>query len=516
MPQPLTRDDAIRLAHDDFDSGGFLRHLTRRVAYKTESQDSERAQVQQAYLLDELAPELAKLGFSSRLVANPIAPSAPFLIAERIEAAALPTVLTYGHGDVVLGYDAQWRAGLSPWTVAVEGDRWYGRGTADNKGQHSINLAALAAVLAARAGRLGYNVRMIFETGEEIGSPGLQEVCAAERESLAADLFLASDGPRVSAERPTLFLGSRGSVNFELSVTLRDGAHHSGNWGGALRNPGVVLSHAIASMIDANGRIDVEGLRPPPLGGAVREALADIVLGSDESAPAVDEDWGEPGLTPTERVIGWNALEVLALQCGNANAPVNAIQPSARAICQLRFVVGTDWERLDAHLNAHLARHGFPQVKVNVLRGAPATRLDPRDPWVIWALGSLQRSTGKKPALLPNLGGTVPNDVFAGTLGQPTVWVPHSYPACAQHAPNEHLLASVTREALAVMAGLWWDLGETGAAVLAERAALVDQAGDPHAGRAAFSQDAVAPLPGSRDADPLSHDVPASARVLAP
>ena len=64
----------------------------------------------------------------------------------------LPTVLVYGHGDVVRGYAAQWRAPLDPWSLIVEGDRWYGRGTADNKGQHTINLGALASVLAAREG----------------------------------------------------------------------------------------------------------------------------------------------------------------------------------------------------------------------------------------------------------------------------------------------------------------------------------------------------------------------------
>ena len=78
-------------------------------------------------------------------------------------------------------------------------------------------------------------------------------------------------------------------------------------------------------------------------------------------------------------------------------------------------------------------------------------------------------TSGKKPALLPNLGGTVPNDVFADTLGLPTLWVPHSYPACSQHAPNEHLLGSVAREALGVMAGIWWDLGEDGSRIAALR-----------------------------------------------
>jgi hypothetical protein len=82
----------------------------------------------------------------------------------------------------------------------------------------------------------------------------------------------------------------------------------------------------------------------------------------------------------------------------------------------------------------------------------------------------MERSTGKRPALLPNLGGSLPNDIFANTLGLPTLWVPHSYPACAQHAPNEHLLAPVAREGLAIMAGLFWDLGESGETVRAERA----------------------------------------------
>ncbi len=114
-------------------------------------------------------------------------------------------------------------------------------------------------MLAARGGRLGYNVKVILETGEETGSPGLEAMCASEHDALAADVFLASDGPRVRASRPTMFLGSRGVFNFDLHVKLREGGHHSGNWGGLLRNPGVRLAHAIASLIDAHGRLLVTG-----------------------------------------------------------------------------------------------------------------------------------------------------------------------------------------------------------------------------------------------------------------
>ncbi|WP_206950596.1 M20 family metallopeptidase [Trinickia acidisoli] len=467
------RQQAIARVLDVYDSGQLLDDLRRRVGFRTESQNPEQAGALHAYLAGEIAPTLTRLGFTCRIAANAIAERAPFLIAERIEDPALPTVLTYGHGDVVRGYDDQWRTGLAPWQVTVVGDRWYGRGSADNKGQHSINFAALSAVLDARDGKLGYNVKVIFEMGEEIGSPGLAEICAKERAALASDLFIASDGPRVSAERPTVFLGSRGGVNFDLTVDLREGAHHSGNWGGVLRNPATVLAHAIASLVDRRGAIVVDGLRPPPVSDTVRRALADIELGGDEHAPAIDPDWGEPGLTPTERVIAWNTLEVLAFKAGNPDAPVNAIPPVARATCQLRFVVGTDSMHVAEHLAAHFARHGFNEVQVTVTRSAAATRLDPKDPWVDWVLASISTTTGKKPALLPNLGGTVPNDVFADTLGLPTLWVPHSYPACSQHAPNEHLLGSVAREALGVMAGIWWDLGEDARRIANVRAARV-------------------------------------------
>jgi len=350
----------------------------------------------------------------------------------------------------------------------VDGDRWYGRGTADNKGQHSINLGALQQVLAVRDGQLGYSFKLLLEMGEEVGSPGLREVCEQHRDALQADLFLASDGPRVAAERPTLFLGSRGGVNFDLRISLRPAGHHSGNWGGLLANPGVRLAHAIASLVDANGRILVPGLLPASLPDNVRQALQTITVGGGADDPEVDADWGEPGLSPTERVIGWNCLEVLAFKTGNPEAPVNAIPGHASAHCQVRYVVGSDSENFMRHLRTHLDTHGFTDVQVEQFGPLmEATRLDPDNPWVQWALASIQRSTGKPPALLPNLGGTLPNDVFAKVLGQPTLWVPHSYPACAQHAPNEHLLGSVAREALPLMAGLFWDLGEQGAELAA-------------------------------------------------
>ena len=455
----MDRSAVIRNAADYYHSGRFLADLDRRVGFHTESVRGKREDLA-AYLTEEIVPALAKSGFSSELCRTADNGRNLFLIAERHEDAALPTVLMYGHGDVVAGMEDRWSEGLTPWRVTVRGDRLYGRGTADNKGQHSINLGAFAEVLAARNGRVGFNMKVLLEMGEEIGSPELTGVCRSQRERLKADVLISSDGPRLSAQRPTLFLGARGIFKFRLTADLRASEHHSGNWGGLLVNPATLLANAIASMVDGNGRILLEGLRPPALPEAVRQALADIVLTPGADDPAIDAEWGEPGLTPAERVYGWNALEVLALAAGDTQHPVNAIPGKAEAVCQLRFVVGTDLQGAAEAIRAHLAAKGFPQIALAVEWVEPATRLDLDNRWVRWAVASIEQTTAKKIALLPNFGGTVPNECFAKDLALPTLWVPHSYPGCNQHAPNEHMLGSVAEEGIRIMAGLFWDLGE--------------------------------------------------------
>lgn len=467
----MTEQQAVDQAMRYFDSGEFQQILARRIACVTESQRGDRDSELRHYLHGEIGPQLAALGFRLHFIDNPVAAQRPFLVATRIEAENLPTLLVYGHGDVVFGDDENWRDGLDPWRLTEEGDRWYGRGSADNKGQHCVNLAALEQVYHARGGRLGFNCKILFEMGEEISSPGLAELCQQQQALLRADLFIASDGPRVSAPRPTLFLGSRGAVNFRLTINARDNAYHSGNWGGLLSNPGTRLASAIASLVNAQGVLQVEALKPDSLSAAVRAILSDIEVGGMPGDPALDANWGEPGLTAAERLYGWNTLEVLAFETGNPARPMNAIPGTATAVCQLRFVVGTDWENLVAHVQAHLHASGFDDVQVDFLRGSPATRLDPQSPLVAWALESLAISSNKKPALLPNLGGSLPNEVFSDILGLPTLWVPHSYPACGQHGVNEHMLKSVAREGLQIMTRLLWQLGEEGEALLARQQA---------------------------------------------
>jgi acetylornithine deacetylase/succinyl-diaminopimelate desuccinylase-like protein len=112
----------------------------------------------------------------------------------------------------------EWRNGLNPWQTTRIGGRVYGRGTADNKEQHSINLAALRAVREARGGEVGFNAIFIIEMGEEIASADLGKVCMSLRDELKADLFIASDGPRLSADRPTPYFSAAAAVFASIST----------------------------------------------------------------------------------------------------------------------------------------------------------------------------------------------------------------------------------------------------------------------------------------------------------
>ncbi|KPH97898.1 peptidase M20 [Actinobacteria bacterium OK074] len=454
IPQEIARK-----AEDFVDSGAFFTELSAMVAYPTESTRPEGHVAVKAYLDEVLSPALTGLGCTVAQYDNPVHPGAPFLVGRRVESPDLPTVLCYGHADVVDGHAGRWSEDRDPWTLTADGERWYGRGAADNKGQHLVNLAALRLLLADK-GALGFNLTFLFESGEEIGSPGLTAFAAAHQELLSADVLVASDGPRLDAATPTLFLGSRGGVQIVLDADLRPDSYHSGNWGGVLRNPATTLAGAIASLVDGHGRLLVPELLPPELPLAVRDSLAHVTVANSPGDPVPDPDWGARQLTPAERLYAWNTLEVLSLGAADIDRPVNAIPGRARAVLQLRYVAGTDVERTEEIVAGHLADRGYGMVDVKVTGRFAASRTPLDDPWVGWAKAVLERAVDRPVTVLPNIGGSLPNSVFTDVLGLPTLWLPHSYPGCLQHAPDEHLLAPIAREGVVLAAALFHALGD--------------------------------------------------------
>lgn len=119
-------------------------------------------------------------------------------------------------------------------------------------------------------------------------------------------------------------------------------------------------------------------------------------------------------------------------------------------------------------LRRHVDCRGFNDIALDLLQVYHATRFDPSHKLVDFTLSTIAEATGKKPALLPNFGGGVPNYIFSDILKMPTLWIPHSYPSCGQHGADEHMLKSIGREGLKVMVQMFWKIGEDGIALFSD------------------------------------------------
>ena len=455
-------DQALENSNKWFTDGKFFDKLSSLVNIVTDSKNAVSVEDLTSYYTDGLSDILTELGLQTEIIDNPIKGGPPFLIGKRIESSELKTILLYGHGDTVPLQEGQWFEGIIPNELKIIDKKIYGRGVADNKGQHLINLLALLSVLKIRK-KLGFNLKIVFEMGEEIGSPGLFDLCEQYKDYFESDVLIASDGPRVAIDVPTIFLGSRGAINFELEAKYREGAHHSGNWGGVLRDPGVRLSHALSIITDKYGKILIENWKPTSLSVEVRDRLHSLPTTISETVE-IDENWGEPGLSSNEKLFGWNSFSVLALRSGNIDMPVNAIQPSAKALCQLRFVVGTDTNKVISSLRDHLDQNGFNDIKIITENAInfEASRTNLNNIWLEKVEHILEKFHRGKIHVIPNLAGSLPNNCFTDILGIPTIWIPHSYKECSQHAPNEHVPIELLQNSLLLMTDLYWNLGSDG------------------------------------------------------
>jgi len=458
-----TRNGAMARAQAALDDGSFLEDLRRRVAIPTESQVAGRQPDLYRYCTDEIGPSFKKMGWDVQIFDNPVKERGPILIAQRIEGKGLPTMLGYGHGDVVRAIKSEWREGLDPWVMKIEDNKIYGRGVVDNKGQHTLAMHALHAVQQERGGRLGFNAKFMVETGEEQGSPGLDAFIKDHKELLAADFFLGLDGPRQSFSRPEINLGCRGGVMFDLVCDLRKIALHSGHWGGVMKDAGLRLAQALTAIVSTDGRIQVPELLPRHVPESVLRAARAMVIDPVPGMPDPDKDWGEPGLSKPEKVYAWTSFIVLAYSCGNPDNPVNAVPGYAKARCQIRHTVDTDRATFIPAIRRFLDERGFQDITIGTEVGRDLfspSRTDPDHPWAQWVARSMERSYGTPPNLTPNSSGSNPSEMFKVHLDVPVMWAGQSYAGCSQHGPNEHGLKTLFHEGLGYMAGVYWDLGE--------------------------------------------------------
>jgi acetylornithine deacetylase/succinyl-diaminopimelate desuccinylase-like protein len=373
-------------------------------------------------------------------------------------------VLLYGH------YDVQPAEPLEPWASppfepSERDGRLYGRGVADNKGQH---LAHILGVGAAREawGEVPLPVTLILEGEEESSSPHLAAFAQTHRGALAARVAVVSDGPMAPGDRPLIALGVRGILSFRLEATGADQDQHSGNKGGLVPDPAMRLAHALASLCTPQGDIRVpgfsEGVRP--VGPAEEAMLAALPFDEEEARRVL-------GLPPHEELLRGPAyyrrltlepvLHVNALSAGTMEQDRTVVPHTARARLDARLVADQDPDRVEQALRAHLARVA-PWVRFERLGAMPPSRTDPRTPWVGPVAQALAKVHGQAPMILPALGGSLPDYVFTRVLGLPSLIVPYANADEQNHAPNENLRLDLFLRGIRATAEMLLSLAQAG------------------------------------------------------
>ncbi|EWM19326.1 M20/M25/M40 family metallo-hydrolase [Kutzneria sp. 744] len=339
-----------------------------------------------------------------------------------------PHVVIYGHYDVQpAGPLGEWDS--PPFEAVIRDGRMFGRGTGDNKGQHLAQLLALRA-LRDCFGQLPCEVTVILDGEEEIGSPNLASTLAGMRTELNADVALYSDGPVNAGYEPTVSLGVRGVVSFEITVRGAGAVFHSGNWGNVAPNPAWELVWLLGTMRSPDGRILIEGYDAgiTPLTPAELAALAALPVSSgldrmDVVAGSVNERLALP------------TFSVNSLTCLDNNEHRTVIPAVAVARCDMRLAGGQRTTTVVEAVRAHVNRH-LPHAEVTVKALMEPSRTLPDAPFAQVVLDAVGAD---RPALFePAMGGSLPIAGLTDGLGVPCYGIQLANVDERNHAPNEN------------------------------------------------------------------------------
>jgi acetylornithine deacetylase/succinyl-diaminopimelate desuccinylase-like protein len=375
----------------------------------------------------------------------------PVVYGDWLHAPGAPTVMIYGH------FDTQPADPLDLWDHPpfephVEGEKLYGRGASDDKGNMLAPILATEALLETE-GRLPVNVKFFFEGQEEIGSPNMPPFIAQHKELLACDMVISADGGQWAEDQPELTVGLRGLCALQIDVVGPNRDLHSGQYGGAVANPIHALAQILSSMRSEDGKIQVAGFYDDvrPLSDADRAQIAAVPHDDEEYHADLEVDalHGEPGFSTLERIWARPTLEVNGIWGGFSGAGTKTVLPSAaHAKITCRLVPDQEPEEIAARVEAHVQQVAPPGVKVTVQRFASKARpyrLPQDHPGNAAARAVLLELYGKEPYYTRS-GGSIPVcELFLTHLNAYTVVFAFGLPDENVHSPNEFFRLSSFR-----------------------------------------------------------------------
>jgi len=366
----------------------------------------------------------------------------PVVYGEKIINPDLPTVLVYGHYDV-MPVDPLELWNTEPFEPEIIDGKIYARGADDDKGQAFMHVKAFE--LMVKTNTLECNVKFMIEGEEEIGSPSLGKFCKDNKEMLKSDIILVSDTGMIAQDIPSITTGLRGLSFMEVEVTGPNKDLHSGIFGGAVANPANVLTKMISSLMDENNRITIPGFYDDVLeiSDKERAEMAKAPFNLDEYQKALDIDtvWGEEGYSTNERTGIRPSLDINGIWGGYTGEGAKTVLPSkANAKISMRLVPNQDNIKISELFEKHFKAIAPPYVKVNVksLHGGQGY-VSPTDmPAYLAAKKAYETSFNKVPVPVRS-GGSIPIiSTFEEVLETKSILMGFGLESDAIHSPNEN------------------------------------------------------------------------------
>jgi len=350
--------------------------------------------------------------------------------------------------------------------------RLYARSASDDKSPIIAMLAALDALKASNQS-LTANIKFLFDGEEEAGSPHLGDIVKRNASLLGADVWICADGPVHQTRRQQLYFGVRGIVKVDITVYGANRALHSGHYGNWSPNPAMMLAKLLAGMKDESGRVLIDGFYEGavPLGDEERRALKEM--------PATDPElMREYGLAATEgggrslaELINEPSLNVDGLRSEDVGRQSRTIIPAeATATIDLRLVKGIEPRRQVERLIAHVKKQGYfvvndvPDLQTRLKHpkiarivreeGYPAVRTSMSLPIVTKVIAAVEDAIGKRPVMLPTMGGSGPLWTIDVATKAPQVGVPIVNHDNNQHSSNENLRIQNLWDGIEIFAAL--------------------------------------------------------------
>ena len=376
----------------------------------------------------------------------------PLVYAEKRISPDAPTVLIYGHYDVMPAEPLDlWKS--QPFEPKIRDGRIWARGADDDKGQSMIQAKAFEYLV--RENLLTHNVKFILEGEEEIGSPSLNVFLQEHKELLKADVILVSDTSMLGADLPSLTTGLRGLAYWEIEVTGPNRDLHSGHFGGAVANPVNELCRLIAKMTDEDGRITVphfyDDVEEVP--EAERRMIASIPFDEKKYMEAIGVKAlkGEKGYSTLERNSCRPSFDVCGIWGGYTGEGSKTVLPSkAYAKVSCRLVPHQDHEKISRLFAEHIMSIApeWISVRVTPMHGGEGYVCPIDHPAYRAAEKGFTQAFGKKP-LAVRRGGSIPiiSD-FERILGIKTILMGFGLESDAIHSPNENFPLDIFRKGI--------------------------------------------------------------------